>query len=110
MEIITFFSSLGAQSFSGPQGSDVLVNRGVIKNHIRNGFSKMKANMNQLASICKTGLPEFGIDKILLPVVIHRKSSIPAAFMKNFCKESKSMYNRCVNDSDFLAKCKSFHS
>ena len=105
----SFFASLEAQSF-GPQDSETLVNRGVIKIHIRNGFSQMKKNMNQLASLCKEGLPEFKIDQILLPIVTHRKQITPATFMKNYFQEGESMYNRCVNDSDFLAKCKSFQS
>ena len=53
----SFFASFEDQSFSGGQKAETLVHRGVIKNHIRDGFSQMKANMDQLAKICENGLP-----------------------------------------------------
>ena len=64
--------------------------------------------MEQLANICKEGLPNFGIDKILLPVVVHRTGTKPAAFMKHFLKEKQSMYTRSTNDVNFLEVCKKF--
>ena len=90
------------------QKPETLVHRGVIKNHIRDGFSQMKANMDQLAKICANGLPSFNIDKICMPIVIHRDSFTPAAFMKNYLKKNNNMYNMSVNDDDFIKTCKEF--
>ena len=66
--------------------------------------------MDQLAVICKDGLESFNIDKILLPIVTHRKNINPAAFMKNYLKKSKNMYNRSANDSSFVEKCVNLHN
>jgi len=104
----SFFASFENQSFSGGQRPETLVHRGVIKNHIRDGFSQMKANMDQLAKICANGLPSFNIDKICMPIVIHRDSLTPAAFMKNYLKKSNNMYNASVNDINFIKTCKEF--
>jgi len=103
----SFFASFQAQSF-GPQHPSTLVNRGVIKNHIRDGFTQMKKNMEQLSLICKDGLDAFNIDKILLPVVTHRSNITPTAFMKNFFQQNQNMYNRCANDEKFIEICQSF--
>ena len=46
--------------------------------------------MNQLASLCKDGLPEFKIDQILLPIVTHKQHATPATFMKNYFKKVKA--------------------
>lgn len=89
------FASFENKSFSGGQKPETLAHHGVIKNHIRGGFSQMKTNMEQVASICKNGLPAYNIDKILLHLTIHRENSTPAAFMKNyFQKKNNDMYNR----------------
>ena len=66
----------------------------------------MKANMEQLAAICKNGLPSFNIDKILLPVIAHRHELTPTAFMKNYFQKSNDMYNRSATDTTFIEKCK----
>jgi len=104
----SFFASFQNQSFSGGQKPETLVHRGVIKNHIRDGFSQMKTNMEQLASICKNGLPAFNIDKILLPITFHHENSTPAAFMKNYFQKNNDMYNRSATDRTFIEKCKAF--
>ena len=80
----------------------------VITNHIRDGFSQMKTNMQQLATICQNGLPSFNIDKILLPIIMHRDNLTPAAFMKNYFQKSNDMYNRSATDTTFIQKCKEF--
>ena len=69
----------------------IYVHRGVIKNHIRDGFSQMNENMQQLVLICENGLPSFNIDKILLPIIVHRDDLTPAAFMKNYFQKSHDM-------------------
>ena len=104
----SFFASFQNQNVSGGQTPETLVHRGVIKNHIRDGFSQMKTNMDQLASICKNGLACFNIDKILLPITIHRENATPAAFMKNYFQKSSDMYNRSATDRMFIEKCKAF--
>ena len=53
---------------------------------------------------------EGNIDKILLPIVTHRKNITPAAFMRNYLKKSKNMYNRSANDSSFVEKCVNLHN
>ena len=64
-------------SFIYTSDSYTLVKRGVIKNHIRSGFTQIKTNM-------KDGLDLFNIEKILLPIVTHRDRITAAAVMKNF--------------------------
>ena len=68
----------------------------------------MNANMQQLALICKNGLPSFNIDKILLPIIVHRGDLTPAAFMKIYFQKSHDMYNRSAADTTFIQKCKEF--
>ena len=68
----------------------------------------MNANMQQLALICENGLPSFNIDKILLPIIVHRDDLTPAAFMKNYFQKSNDMYNRSATDTTFIQKCKEF--
>ena len=51
--------------------------RGVIKNHVGSNLVGMLRNMQQLSDICKTGIPEFNVDKIQLPILVHSASDVP---------------------------------
>ena len=46
-----------------------LEHRGAIKIHTGDKFSQLQTNMNNLAQLSYKGVPEFGLPKLILPIL-----------------------------------------
>ena len=96
----SYFSSFQNQAF-GPQNVETLVNRGVIKSHVREDVNLFYRNMRQLSILLKHGVPQFQIPQFCLPIIVHSQHTDPTALRKYMSSTKCTIYNQAVENPDF---------
>ena len=91
----SFFSSLASQNFSGGQGGETLEHRGAIKLHVGDDCTGFEKNTRHLAKLSQQGLPQWGIQKLILPITNAAGTQTPKGLMK-FKRVKDSHHQRAL--------------
>ena len=56
--------------------------------------------MQQLAELSFQGVPEWKLDKLILPICLHSKYDKPKGILK-FYEETNTLYERAIKDDEW---------